>query len=134
MSITKRFMSAYRQHGRIRSVGRTGRSHVLGAAQMIGCWSLNTWKLEFRKGFFPGKTCKRFACKRNYFVLQSETAIFPVGESTTWNASNVIKWAMLKGNYFIFSCVSSSARVFNCLNLCSCWIFFSIFWDVFHCE
>ena len=37
--------------------------------------------------FFPGKFCKPFACKRNYFVLQSETAILPVGESTMWNVS-----------------------------------------------
>ena len=59
----------------------------LGAAQTIGCCILNTWKLELRRHFFPGRTCKPFACKRNYFVLQSETATFPGGEREMWNVS-----------------------------------------------
>ena len=63
-----------------------------GGAQKACCDSLNIVKLELRKGdFFPGRTCNRFSCKRNYFILQSETAILPIGESAILNASNVIK-------------------------------------------
>ena len=68
------------------SEGLRGRS-LGGVAQAIYCCSLNSRKLGLTKGFFPGKICKPFACKRNYFILQSETAIFPVGESTMWNVS-----------------------------------------------
>ena len=51
-------------------------SHTFGGAQTIYYCSLNMEKLELRRDFFPRKTCKPFACKRNYFVLQSETATF----------------------------------------------------------
>ena len=37
---------------------------------------LNTGKGEVTKGFFPKKFVNSFACKRNYFVLQSESATF----------------------------------------------------------
>ena len=70
----------------------TERSFLWGAAQTIRCCSLNIEKLELRRDFFPRKICKPFACKRNYFVLQSETANFlHAGRSAIWNASNVIK-------------------------------------------
>ena len=62
--------------------------------------------------FFPGKTWKPFACKRNYFVLQSETATFAYWRKRNVECINVIKWAMLKRSYFVFSCVSLTMRAF----------------------
>ena len=57
------------------------------ASQAIGCSSLNIVKIGLRKGFFPKKFVNSFACKRNYFVLQSESATFAAGESEMWNVS-----------------------------------------------
>ena len=51
-----------------------------------GC-SLNTVKIALIKGFFPEKFVNSFACKRNYFILQSESATFAAGESEMWNVS-----------------------------------------------
>ena len=51
---------------------------------MIGYCSLNTGNVELREDFFPGKTCKPFVCKRNYFVLHSEIATF-----SRWRKPNV---------------------------------------------
>ena len=49
--------------------------------------SLNIVKIGWIRGFFPEKFVNSFACKRNYFVLQSESATFAAGESEMWNAS-----------------------------------------------
>ena len=146
-----------RQHRRIWNVWKTERSssyptdHELTKKRWKrGIWSVGktktpeVWgnpsgllilfksrKVRSDKEFFPGKTCKPFACKRNYFVLQSETATFSCWRKRTVECINVIKWTMLKGNYFVFSCVSLTVRVFDFLNLGSCWMFFSIFFEIF---
>ena len=83
-------------------------------------YSLNIVKIGLRRDFFPGKICELFACKRNYFVLQSENAIFACWKERNVECINVTKWIKMKGNYFIFSYVSLTVRVFNFLNLRSC--------------
>ena len=40
-----------------------------------------------RRGFFPEKFVNSFSCKRNYFVLQTESTTFVAGESEMWNVS-----------------------------------------------
>ena len=68
-------MSAYRQLRRIRNTGETERSCVGGNPNdLIFC--LNTGKGEVTGDFFLEKFVNSFACKRNYFVLQSESANF----------------------------------------------------------
>ena len=48
-------------------------------------------KVRSYRDFFPGKTCKPFACKRNYFVLQSETATFACWKERNVGCINVAK-------------------------------------------
>ena len=48
-------------------------------------------KVRSYKDFFPGKTCTPFACKRNYFVLQSETATFSCWRKQNVGCINAIK-------------------------------------------
>ena len=50
--------------------------HMLRAAQTTCCCNLNIGKLELRKDFFPEKFVNHFACKRNYFALQSKATAF----------------------------------------------------------
>ena len=69
-------------------------------------------KVRSYRDFFPRKTCKQFACKRNYFVLQPETANLACWIKCYVEFINVIKWAMLNVNYFVFSCASLAVRVF----------------------
>ena len=58
------------KHSRDRKVMRWGGN----PNNLLFC--LNTGKLEVTKDFFLEEIVNHFACKRNYFVLQSETAIF----------------------------------------------------------
>ena len=131
-SVTQPIMSMRRKDRKEGSETFKGlESHTFGGRPNDLLCSLNIGKLELRRDFFPGKTCKLFSCKRNYFVLQLETTTFACWRKRNVECINVIKWTMLKGNYFIFSCVSLTVRVFNFLNLCSCWMFFSIFLGCF---
>ena len=79
-------MSAYRQLKKIRNVGETERSCVRGNPNDL-LFCLNTGKGEVTRDFSPKKFVNSFACKRNYFVLQSESANFAAGESEMWNVS-----------------------------------------------
>ena len=110
------------------------KSHTFGGNPSGLLILFKYWKVRNYRDFFLGRTCKPFACKRNYFVLQSETATFACWRKWSVECINVIKWTMLKGNYFVFGCVSLTVRVFNFLNLCSCWMLFSIFCDALHYE
>ena len=76
-AVTQLIMSIQRKDER-RNMKRSKNWRVtrLGGTQAV-CWfCLNIWKLEVTGTFFPGKTCKPFACKRNYFVLQSGATTF----------------------------------------------------------
>ena len=65
--------------------------------------SISIGELDRRKGgFFPGKTCTPFACKRNYFILQSETATFACWRKRTVECINVIKMDNVEGELFLF--------------------------------
>ena len=68
-------MSAYRQLRRIQNAGETERSCVGGNPNDLR-FCLNTGKEEVTRAFSLKKFVNSFACKRNYFVLQSESATF----------------------------------------------------------
>ena len=126
LAVTQPIMSMRRKDKGIWSVGKLKGQMFWGQLKRSTV-VVKYLKVDLDMDFFPGKTCKPFACKRNYFVLQSETATFACWRKRNVECINVIKWTMLKGNYFVFSCVLLTVRVFNFPNLCSCWMFFSIF-------
>ena len=71
---------------------KRSKGHELGGGNPNdGLFFLNTGKLEVRGDFFPGKICELFACKRNYFVLQSETATFACWRKRNVECINVTK-------------------------------------------
>ena len=59
------------------------RSHVWGKPKR-SIVLFKYLKVRSYKEFFPGKNCEPFSCKRNYFILQSETATF-----SYWRKRNV---------------------------------------------
>ena len=87
--------------------------------EALSSCSLNIWKGEEERDFSPGKFCKcllvrgtTLFCKGNCkFVYRREWKV---------ECISATQWIMLKRNYFVFSCVSFTVRVFNVLNLCSC--------------
>ena len=85
-------------------------------------------KVRSYSGFFPGKNGKVFVCKRNYFVLQSETATFACWRKRNVECINVIKWAMFNVNYFVFQlCLINSKSVLISWTYVLVWMFFSTF-------
>ena len=119
-AVTYPLMVMHRKDKGIWSVGELKGHPFWEATQTSGFCSLNSVKLELREDFFPGRICKPFACKRNYFVLQSETTNFACWKERNVECINVTKWITMKRNYFIFSYISLTVRLFNFLNLCSC--------------
>ena len=76
-------MSAYRQLRKIQNAGGD-RKVMSGENPKYLLFCLNTRKGEVTRDFSPEKFVNSFACKRNYFVLQSESAAF-----ACWRERNV---------------------------------------------
>ena len=100
-----------RQNDDLRRFRGAQRSHNWG--------SPNGWLIWFKcrtvrvyRGLSPGTNLWTIVCKRNYFVLQWEIANFACWRRCYVECFNVIKWTMLKGNYFVFDYVSLTMRAF----------------------
>ena len=59
--------------------------HTIGATQMVGWFGLNIGKLEFTRGFFPGKTCEILFVRGTTSFYNKKLQIFPVGVGVVWN-------------------------------------------------
>ena len=76
-------------------------------------YSLNRVELALRRGFFSlEKICKHSVVRGTISFYNEKLQFWHAGRSAIWNASNVLKWEMLKRKYFVFSCVSLTVRMF----------------------
>ena len=83
-AITKLIMNRRRKMERgMRNTGEAERLCVGGKPKRLTVL-FKYWEVRGYKDFFPGRNCKPFACKRNYFVLQSETTTY-----ACWRKRNV---------------------------------------------
>ena len=63
------------------------KGHAVGEAQGFGWFGLNIGQLEFRRGFFPGKTCELLFVRGTTSFYNKKLQILPVGEGVMWNVS-----------------------------------------------
>ena len=61
------------------------KGHMVGATQGVGLFGLNIGKLEFTRGFFPGKTCELLFVRGTTSFYNKKLQILPIGEGAVWN-------------------------------------------------
>ena len=85
--------------------------------EILSNCSLNIGRWKGR-GAFSLENFVMFICKRNYFVLQRKNYKFACWREWNVECINATQGIILKRNYFVFSHVSFTVRMFNFLNLC----------------
>ena len=71
LSVTNHIMNAYRKYDeKMKRFEGREKSHVWGKPK-LSTVLFKYLKVRSYRAFFPWQTCKPFACKRNYFVLQT---------------------------------------------------------------
>ena len=70
-------------------------------------------KVRGKTGLFPRETCELLVVRGTTSFCNNKITNFAYWRKCCVECSNVMKWTMLKGNYFVFSCVSLIVRAFE---------------------
>ena len=111
-SVTQLIMSMRRKdEKRDMKCSKNWKVTCLGGTQAV-YYFVKYLKVKSDEVFFPGKTCNLMLVRGTISFYNQRLQIFTCWRKCSVEYVNVIKWAMLNVNYFIFNCVSLAIRAF----------------------